>query len=215
MTVIAFDLDGTLSNPAQGITASLNYALTRLGALERDSNELTSYIGPPLTSIFTDLLNTAEASIIREAIGHYRDRYNSIGYRENLLYDGIRDLLDALTADDRKLYVATGKGPEIARAVVEYFELQHYFTGILECGLRRQKHELLEEILETEGDCTLVMVGDRSHDILAGKAVGARTVGVKWGFGSVEELERAGTDLLATSPSQLTTCIERLALLGE
>ena len=211
MTIIAFDLDGTLSNPAKGITSSLNFALKRLGVPEQNPDDLTRYIGPPLTNIFIELLDTTDSSAIQQAIDHYRDRYNSIGYRENVLYDGIRDVLDELVASNHKLYIATGKGPAIARAVVEYFELQHYFSDILGCGLQRKKHELLEEILENEGDRRLVMVGDRSHDTFAGKAVGARTIGVLWGYGSAEELEQSGAEVLLDSPSQLPTCLEAIA----
>ncbi|MGK7911288.1 MAG: HAD-IA family hydrolase [Synechococcus sp.] len=211
MTVIAFDLDGTLSDPAKGIAASLNYALNKLGVAERNPDTLTRYIGPPLPSIFIDLLDTSDTATIQQAIGHYRDRYNSIGYQENVLFDGIRDVLEALVADNYRLYIATGKGPAIARAVVEYFELQQYFIDILGCGLQRQKHELLEEILATERDLRLVMVGDRSHDALAGQAVGARTIGVLWGFGSAQELQQSGAEVLLDAPCQLPACLEAIA----
>lgn len=100
MTVVAFDLDGTLSNPATGIAASLNYALKTLGAKEKNPETLTPYIGPPLAQIFSALLETDNNEVIEQAIAHYRKRYSTIGYTENTLYDRIPDVLQ-----DRKSVV--------------------------------------------------------------------------------------------------------------
>ena len=107
--IIAFDLDGTLSDPIVGVAASLNYALEKLGLPAKDQTALEAYIGPPLQEIFAALLNEENEELVSSAIHFFRERYFMIGYRENVLYPGIRAMLDRLTMDGHKLYVATAK----------------------------------------------------------------------------------------------------------
>lgn len=139
MAVIAFDLDGTLSDPAQGITASINFALENLGDSSLDPNDLTQYIGPPLVGTFSKLLNTKDDVVIHQAIAFYRERYVAIGYTENTLYPGILDLLKKLTSQGYRLYVVTAKRTDIAQSVIDYFELSPFFIDVLGCGLDRRK----------------------------------------------------------------------------
>lgn len=191
MTVVAFDLDGTLSDPAVGITSSINHALQSLGVPQRDPDSLIPYIGPPLNEIFADLLQTVELPLIDSAIAFYRERYVTIGYRENVLYAGIKAVLERLMRSGYPLYIATSKRTDIAESVIEYLDLQQYFVQVLGCGLHREKYELLQEIIEREGDQSLYVIGDRIHDISAGHRVGANCIGVLWGYGSEAELKDA------------------------
>ncbi|PZD71290.1 5'-nucleotidase [Acaryochloris thomasi RCC1774] len=203
MTVIAFDLDGTLSDPAVGITASINYALENLGAAQQTPESLTQYIGPPLDEIFSTLLKTENTAIIEQAISSYRERYFSIGYTENILYTGVRGVLSNLVQNGDRLYIATSKRTDIAKAVVEYLELQSYFVQVLGCGRKRQKHELLQEIIGKESAFALVMIGDRSHDMHAGRSVSATCIGVLWGYGSAAELKHSGAEILLQHPQEI------------
>jgi phosphoglycolate phosphatase len=210
MTVVAFDLDGTLSNPSEGITASINYALEKVNTPRKNPIDLTHYIGPPLNEIFSELLNTKDTKVIGQAISYYRERYFSIGYRENVLYQDIEEMLEILATQGLKLYVATSKRTDIAESVVNYFGLQKYFIQVLGCGLKRKKHELLEEIIKLENNRKLLMIGDRSYDILAGKEVGAKCVGVLWGYGSAVELKKVGADILVQNTQETLDYIETL-----
>lgn len=207
MAVIAFDLDGTLSDPAQGITASINYALEKLGAASIASNDLTQYIGPPLVETFSLLLNTAEEVVIHQAITFYRERYMAIGYTENILYPGIPELLKVLISQGHRLYVVTAKRTDIAQAVIDYFELSPYFTDVLGCGLSRHKAELLHDIQRHE-KAALWMIGDRASDMAAGQGISS-CVGVLWGYGSEEELTQAGAEVLIHQPKELLVYLQQ------
>ena len=203
MLPIAFDLDGTLSDPASGITTSINYALEQVGEPPRDPATLLQYIGPPLTKIFADLLLTRDRLAINEAIEHYRTRYRTVGYKENLLYDGIPDLLADLQVAGYRLYVATSKRSDIAALVIEHFNLTTYFEQVFGCGPNQQKRNLLTEILEIESANTLLMIGDRSYDMSAAKQISAQSVGVLWGYGSRLELEENGADTVVENTTEL------------
>ncbi|MCB9030685.1 MAG: HAD hydrolase-like protein [Deltaproteobacteria bacterium] len=204
MTIIAFDLDGTISDPAEGIAASINYSLQKLGHETRDSHLLLKYIGPRLDLVFADLLSTQEQSIITDGVAYYREHYGAIGYKQNTLYPGIETLLESLSDLNMCLYVATAKKQEIAKDVIEHFNLAQYFKAVFGCGTDKTKDELLVEIKKLEDpQKPLVMVGDRSHDMQAGKMVGAHCIGVLWGYGTAVELAEAGSDRLIDSPAEL------------
>jgi len=204
---IAFDLDGTISDPAIGITLSLNYALDKLGFPQKDTTLLLKYIGPPLNEIFEDLLGKSDEKRIKSAITLFRERYFSCGYRENVIYPEIEAALKELSNNGNNLFIATSKRTDIAKSVTEYFGITHYFKDILGCGLNRKKHELLSEIKKREGTDSLIMVGDRSYDVIAGKATHCFCIGVLWGYGSRKELLDSGADVLLNKPNELAKCI--------
>ncbi|MBW1641801.1 MAG: HAD-IA family hydrolase [Deltaproteobacteria bacterium] len=201
--ILVFDLDGTISDPSEGITASLNFALENLGLSTHPALKLTKYIGPSLIDIFSDLLNTDDDDLIRKAIVFFRKRYANIGYKENVLYPEIKNILKTLSNNHDALYIATTKKPEVAQAVAEYFGISHYFKEILGCGSKRKKVELIQEIREKENNHDIVMIGDRFIDMVAGKSIGCFCVGVLWGFGSQKELKDSGADILLDEPEEL------------
>ncbi|NNF98628.1 MAG: HAD-IA family hydrolase [Desulfobacteraceae bacterium] len=200
---IVFDLDGTLSDPLTGVAASLNYALDRLDMERKDESDLKKYIGPPLPDIFSDLLATKDEIRINQAISFFRERYFKVGYRENLLYPGISDLLKSLWEGGFRLYIATAKKETTAEAVADYFSISHFFTGISGCGLKKKKIDLLNDIRRRENGNPLTMIGDRYLDMEAGKAAHCRCIGVLWGYGGRKELLDAGADALCNSPMAL------------
>lgn len=214
MTVIAFDLDGTLSNPSKGITTSINYALEKVGAPRKEPADLNQYIGPPLNEIFSEILNTRNAVIIEEAISYYRERYVSIGYMENVLYEDIQEVLEVLIVRGIRLYVATSKRTDIAKSIIKYFDLQKYFVQVLGCDAQRQKHDLLEEIIKLNDGHTLLMIGDRSYDMNAGRKVSAKCIGVLWGYGSSVELKQAGADVLVRNTGEMLDYINTVHNFG-
>ena len=205
--IVAFDLDGTISDPVVGITASINYALKKMNLPTRNRKNLEKYIGPPLQDIFADLLDNADEAGIHSAITYFRERYFHSGYRENVIYPGLKPLLAELAANGHTLYIATSKKTSIAKAVADYFNIAKYFKDIFGCGLNREKHELLSKIKALEKTGHLLMVGDRSHDMRAGKENDCFCVGVLWGYGSRDELLGSGADALCRNPSELRKLI--------
>jgi phosphoglycolate phosphatase len=203
---ILFDLDGTLTDPLVGITTSVQHALHGLGGIPRTQAELARYIGPPLRGTFALLLETEDPLVIEHAMGLYRERYGVLGLFENEVYPGVHAMLTELHAAGYALYIATGKPRIYAQKIVEHFDMHPYFRGVYGSELDGRfdnKAELLEHLLREEKieAPRAVMIGDRSHDIVAAKANGIPSIGITYGYGSLEELTEAGADRILASPS--------------
>jgi phosphoglycolate phosphatase len=205
---VLFDLDGTLTEPFEGITRSIQYALTRLGAAVPTQAELALYIGPPLRRTFASLLDTTDTELVEEAMRLYRERFADVGLFENTLYDGIVDLLVELQRASVPLFVVTAKPRIFALRIVEHFDLAQYFTGVYGAELDARfdnKADLIEHLLRTEQilASNAVMIGDRREDVIAARAHGVGAIGVTYGYGSHEELREAGADIICGSPQEL------------
>lgn len=206
--VILFDLDGTLTDPWEGITKSIQYALKKLKKPVPDSEELRWCIGPPLIESLKRLIGDNGPARVQEALLIYRERFSKIGKFENEVYDGIPEALSILNEKGFVLFVATSKPKVYAIDIVEHFDLAPFFNRIYGSELngdRVDKTELISHILINEAidKETAVMVGDRSHDIIGAKNNGLATIGVTYGYGTQEELVTAGADHLASSPSDI------------
>lgn len=202
------DLDGTITNPKQGITKSVQYALKAMGINIEDLDSLTKHIGPPLKSGFMEYygFSDEEANL---AVEKYREFYNIHGIFDNIPYEGMERLLSGWKTAGKSIIVATSKPEPLARRILEHFGLEVYFTDI--CGAtfddqRSEKDEVIRYALEKNGIKDLakvVMVGDRKYDTIGAKEVGIASVGVLYGFGSEEELREAGTDRIAATVEEL------------
>ncbi len=201
---IYFDLDGTLTDPFDGITRSIAYALERLGVAAPDAGAMRAFIGPPLQDTFRDLLGEDRAG---HALACYRERFADVGWAENAPYPGIHDALDALVRAGRTLFVATTKPTVFAEKIVAYFGMAHYFAAVCGSeldGTRADKTELLGWALPRySAGCVAAMVGDRKYDIVAGANNGMGTLGVAYGYGSTDELRASGADRVVLRPADL------------
>lgn len=210
---LLFDLDGTLTDNYPGITRSIAYALERLDAPIPDAVTLRRCVGPPLRESFAWLLGTDDPVAIEGAIALYRERYGDLGWRENIVYDGVEDALAALARSPVRLFLCTSKPEIFARRIVTLFGLSVHFRGVYGADLAGtfdDKVKLLRHLADTEGIDTAraVMIGDRSHDIRAARMNGARAVGVAWGYGTSEEL--ASADAIAATPADLPRVLQAL-----
>jgi len=189
---ILFDLDGTLTDPREGITRSIQHALAKLGIDEPDLTKLEPFIGPPLLQAFMEFYGFDEARAW-EAVGHYRERFKTVGLYENLLFDGVLEMLEHLRGQGRTLYVATSKPSVFAREIARHFAFDHHFKVIYGSeldGTRTNKIELIAHLIAEERldpEHTL-MIGDRKHDLIGAHRNGLQAVGVGYGFGSHAEL---------------------------
>lgn len=205
---VLFDLDGTLTDPREGILNGLKYALESLGAPIPSDTALERYIGPPLQANFAALLETTDPTRIATAVHLYRQRYTAGGMFQNVVYPGITQTLTALQAQRVALYVATAKPTVQARQILEHFGLSHYFQAIYGSeldGTRTDKRDLIAYILADTAISPqqTVMVGDREYDMRGAVANRVTPVGVLWGYGSQQELTSAGASLLCDSPPAL------------
>ena len=208
---VYIDLDGTLTDPFEGITKCICYALERLGEMPPEITSLRRFIGPPLLDTFTQLIGKEAAPL---ALEHYRERFSDVGWLENSPYAGIHCALETINEAGYPCFVATTKPRVFARRIVEHFEMGQYFVDVYGSeldGTRTDKTELLEFARrERSSPQESVMVGDRHHDIVGAVNNGMFAVGVTYGYGSREELVDAGATLLATSPGELPGLVELL-----
>ncbi|WP_417688822.1 HAD family hydrolase [Roseibium sp.] len=205
---VLFDLDGTLTDPFEGITRSIQHALEKMGSEVPDANALRWCIGPPLWESFAVLLGTEERSELDRAVAFYRERYTVTGLFENTLISGIDTLLEGLAADGRQLFVATSKPHAYAGKIVDHFGLGGYFKKVYGSeldGTRSAKAELIAYLMREEGIGaeTCAMIGDRKHDLIGARANRVDSVGVLWGYGSREELEGEGPVAIVADAPEL------------
>lgn len=205
---VLMDLDGTLTDPSEGIAASLRYALAKMGIAPPTEHELRLAVGPPLRETFATMLGTEDPKRIDLAVRLYRERYSITGLLENQVYPGLPEMLIQLKAAGCHLYVATAKPAVYAKRIVDHFGLAPHFVqtyGSELDGALENKSELIRFILDKEGlnPRHTAMVGDRSHDMVAAKANSVYAVGVCWGYGSAEELQAAGADLICASQKEV------------
>jgi phosphoglycolate phosphatase len=207
MTLL-FDLDGTLTDSAPGITRCLAHAFERLGLATPLEAELRGCIGPPLDHSFRRLLATQDDALVQRAIDFYRERFRLHGMYENSVYDGIPEALARLRASGERMLVVTAKPAGFAREIVRHFALGEFFDAVYgpsEDGVLHDKAELIAYVLRAErlAPERSIMIGDRAHDVLGARANGARAIGALWGYGSRDELTQAGAHALAANPGDL------------
>lgn len=199
---LLFDLDGTLTDPKEGITKSVQYALRAFGIQVEDLDELCCFIGPPLKDSFMEYFGFSEENA-RKAIDIYREYFSSRGLYENKAYEGVEEVLQSLLNAGKKLYVASSKPEIFVKKILDYFGLDSCFEFMGGADLeeiRVQKADVIRYVLEQNKITDLnkvVMIGDRKHDILGAKEIGIASVGVLYGYGSRQELEDAGADAIA------------------
>jgi phosphoglycolate phosphatase len=205
---ILFDLDGTLTNPQEGITKCVQHALRAFGIEEPDLEKLIPFIGPPLIQSFMEFYNMSEEDA-RKAVTVYRERFGTVGLFENFPYPGIADMLAELKAQGKILAVASSKPTIYVRRILEKFELAPYFNVIEGSnldGTRVDKKEVIAEVLsqlDNPSADDLLMIGDRKFDVIGAREMGFGCVGVRFGFAAPDELEQSGAIYIADTIREL------------
>jgi phosphoglycolate phosphatase len=191
---VVFDLDGTLSDPKEGITRCLQHALVAMGRQAPSMEALEWCIG---------------------AMVHYRERFATVGLFENKVYDGISEVLRSLSGSGYALFLATSKPLVFARKILEHFELDGFFAGLHGAeldGRLSDKGELLSHLVSARSLApeATVMVGDRKHDVIGARTAGLQALAVTYGYGSREELAAAAPDGLCHSPAEIPQALTTL-----
>jgi phosphoglycolate phosphatase len=205
--LILFDLDGTLTDPAEGITNSVRHALAKRGIFVSDRTALYKFIGPPLIDSFMQFYGYTHAEAV-QGVADYREYYADRGIWENKVYPGIPELLADLKAAGKTVAMATSKPEYFAIQIAEHFGIAQYFDLIAGSTMdetRTKKSDVITYALAQLGADTahVVMVGDRSYDVLGAKALGLPCIGVTFGYGSEEELRTAGAAAIAHDADDL------------
>lgn len=211
---ILFDLDGTLTDPKEGITKSVQYALASVDIDEPDLDKLESFIGPPLHESFMEFYGF-DRDMAMKLVEKYRERFNVTGIFENKIYPGIADMLKVLKEAGCKISIASSKPTVLVERILDHFDIRKYFDSVVGSnldGTRTKKEEVVEEALRQLA-CVkekTAMVGDRKFDIEGARAFGLIGVGVSFGYAQENELEEAGADYIVDSVEEL----QKLLLLG-
>jgi len=210
--VLLVDLDGTLTDPAEGIIGCFRFALETLGRLAPPPADLGWIIGPPLRRSFAEMLGGPAHA--EEALAIYRSRYAMEGLYDAIIYDGVREALAALNGAGARLMLCTAKPHVYASRIVRRFDIERYFETVYGAeldGRHEDKGDLIAHILSERrldsGDC--VMWGDRQHDVVAARRHGIPTIGALWGYGSEGELRAAGAAVLCAEPAEVPAAFGR------
>lgn len=205
---ILFDLDGTLTDPKEGITKSFQYALEKMGIIEENLEALEKVIGPPLKDSFIEFYGMQEEKAL-EAVAKYRERFETIGLYENEIFDGIKEMLERLQKEGFLMAIASSKPTVFVERICEHFEIKQYFHHIIGSfldGRRVQKEEVVEEAIRqfSEKDLQkIIMVGDRKFDISGAHEMGLKAIGVTFGYGGREELKAVNADYIVDTVEEL------------
>ena len=206
-SVYLFDLDGTLTDPKEGITKSVAYALNKFEISVEHLDDLCVFIGPPLLDSFMKEYDMSEDQA-NEAIRYYREYFSVTGIFENKVYHGIDKLLEKLKKEGCTCIVATSKPEAFAKKIIQHFQLDTYFDDICGAtmdGSRSKKGDVIAYALKKNNIIkeTAIMVGDRKHDIIGAHENDLPCIAVLYGYGSVEEFEAADADVILESVEAL------------
>ena len=204
---IAFDLDGTLSDPEHGLIEAFIYAFKKMGVTEYgDRDSLRRFIGPSLYEVWQDEFGFTKETVV-DAIEKFREYYNIYGWWDNKLYSGIPEMLRELKSRGKTVFLATSKPEDTARKIIALFELGQYFDfqGGASGDTRDHKWQVLEYSMRSVNALpeSCVLVGDRKYDAEGARKCGIDSIGVAWGHGSREELESSGFTHIVSTPEQL------------
>lgn len=201
---VLFDLDGTLTDSQDGIINSILYCLNAFGFSPPDREELRPWLGPPLKDSLMIYYGLDEAKAL-DGVLKFREYFNRQGMFENKVYEGVERLLTKLKDRGYHLMVATSKPEPAARQILKHFKMDSYFTYIGGASLddsRTAKADVIRYVLDTNDITDLesvMMVGDREHDVLGAKEIGIEVIGVLYGYGDEPELVQAGATYIAES----------------
>lgn len=209
--LVCLDFDGCLVDSRAAIATAVNHALSAHGLVPQRHEDLQHCIGPPLAESFTQLLldQGADPAGAVQCVGVYRDIYPAFSLELTTVVDGVPEALDAL-AHQATLVVVTSKPAAFTEPLLDALGLRDFFAQTFApklTALHETKTETLSRALEQFTANEAVMVGDRCHDIVAGRSCDVPTIGVTWGIGSHDELRRAGADLLIDDPADLPAII--------
>lgn len=201
--IALFDLDGTLSDPLDGIGKSINFALSHFGFPPLDLNEVRKYVGPPIDKTFGQITGLTSAAILTGLVERYRERYADIGYSENVVYPGVPDSLARLRELGVVMAVCTSKRRDFAERILEMFSLRSHFQFVDGGEVGVEKWQQIEA-LRWRGrvSAASVMIGDRAVDLIAARRNGLAAGAVLWGYGGDAEFAPESPAYVFRSPAE-------------
>lgn len=214
MKTILFDLDGTLTDPALGITNAVQHALHYYD-IEETYDNLLKFIGPPLVDCFMEMYDFNKKKA-EQAVVYYREYFSVTGLFENKVYPEMENFLNQLKQDGYQLAVATSKPEIFANQIMDHFNLSQYFTAIYGAtldGKISRKADVIAYALQElniEDKNKVIMVGDRQHDIIGAHENHIKAIGVLYGYGNIDEMKEYQADWIVDNLKQLYQTIKEV-----
>jgi phosphoglycolate phosphatase len=206
--LVLFDLDGTLSDPLEGIGRSINYALEHYGFRPLEFSEIAAYVGPPIDETFQRITRLTGAKEIKGLVVKYRERYSDVGYSENVLYAGVAEALRSLSEANVVMAVCTSKRKDFAQQILEMFALDQHFRFVDGGEVGVHKCQQIEMLLAKNSiSKSSLMVGDRAVDIIAARRNGLHAGAVLWGYGPHSELANEQPNYFFSTPGDLSKLV--------
>lgn len=204
---IIFDLDGTIIDSGLGIKNGIIYSLKSIGIQNVEENILNKFIGPPLKDSYMRFFDLSEEKA-KDMVNKYREYYSEQGIYEAYIYEGIEEVIKNLKEKENEIILATSKPEIFAKKVLNHFNLMDYFNFVGGATLDHKithKNEVLQYVLKEYyiNPQNGFMIGDTKFDILGGKLFDLNTIGVTYGYGSLEELKKANADNIVNKPEEI------------
>jgi phosphoglycolate phosphatase len=187
ITLIIFDLDGTLIDSIEDITNALNYAFGAYGVNDLTTAEVTALVGEGPSKLVQDVLTERNLSADREIlVTRFLDYYESHPADKTVLYPGTREMLETL--NDLKMAIVTNKTEKLSLDIVKKFELDKYFDMVVAVDTIAERKPSPGPVIHVLSAFNVaaenaIIVGDSVIDIQTGKASFVRTVAVTHGYG--------------------------------
>ena len=210
--ILLFDLDGTLTDPKEGILNSILYALKKQGIIEKHPEELVQFIGPPLLTSFKNRYHLEEIEA-NEMVVIYREYFSRKGIFENKVYDGIPELLVALKKQENIISLATAKPIHFAKKVIEHFKIDSsidFVAGATQDGGRTDKKDIVayaKKICGNKTDDNYLMIGDREYDIQGAHLNNIQACWVSYGYGEESVIALENPEYICKSVAELSNLL--------
>lgn len=211
MITAIFDLDGTLADTLYDLADATNFALEKLGYPTHPYEKYNKFVGNGVQKLCYRALPDDKKDDTEKLIEIFSDYYGKHFLDKTSLYDGMKNCLDILSENNVILAVATNKPQNFAQQIVSELLPEYNFIKVLGgCSERPKKPDtaIISEIISgLPEDNHIFMIGDSNVDIQTAKNAEISSIGCVWGFRGREELENAGADFIAETPSDIAEFI--------
>ena len=205
---IIFDFDGTLINSKPGVVKTFQRIVEELISKQAKEQEIIQLSGKPLVQIISILLDTNDKVLIKKGSDLFREYYNGQGIYQNIVYPGIKEMLELFKNKHYQLFIVSNKIEQFIIKILEQHNFKKYFTCIIGTSgtdTKSKKSDLVRSILTDYklNKKETVMIGDTENDIIAAKKNLIYSIGITWGYGLENNLIKAGADKICYSPLEL------------
>jgi phosphoglycolate phosphatase len=202
---LIFDLDGTISDASEGIIKSYNYAIGKMGVEPVSYEWGKRLIGPPMKNNLIELLHTRDEAVLNKGIEYYRERYFSVGFKENTIYPKMAQLISDLSNNGCRLFIVSNKYQVMVEKILEMFDIQRYFTRVWGTNGVKSKSETIKEVISLYNmdKSETAMIGDRNEDIVSARENGIGSILVLWGFAPEDERQNIKCDFQVNTTEEL------------